>query len=267
MPRLLLYALWLSLAITASAQPLQLKPIATIRQKSQHIAVDKLQQWYTIYDDYRLQKYSADGRLLYEYGENNLGKIAYLDVSNPLQILVYYDEYSTAVLLDRTLSPLQRIDLSALGIWQSAALAVSNDNQLWLYDPSQQVLRKISASGEIVQESPNLSFLVDADFYPTFLLEANNRLYLNDPQHPQGVLVFDNLGNYLNSLPVRGVEHFQLWNGLLFYYNNNHIYIYDGMTTPSAMSIPAEGVLEAAIGLERLCLRYADRVEWLEWRR
>lgn len=250
------------------AQDRAWQPITVLPLRARWVAADKLQQLYVVLDDYRLQKYSSDGRLLYEYGENNYGPITYIDVSNPLMVLVYYDDYVTAVLLDRTLSPMHRIDLMAAGLRQSSALAVSNDNMLWIYDPAAQSLRKLDAQGNTVLETPYVNFLLERRgvyFVPEFLLEAHNTLYLSDPE--QGILLFDNLGNYKNILNIKDLTNFQVWKDRLFYFRQGELFALslDFLET-RRIALPAsaqkETLLQAVVAPERLALRFADRVEW-----
>src|SRR4051794_17784730 len=53
------------------------------------------------------------------------GNIYSLDVSNPLKIVVYYREFTTALVLDRFLKLLNTIDLRRYGILQAKAIAQS----------------------------------------------------------------------------------------------------------------------------------------------
>lgn len=267
MPKLPLLLCLALFAVNAAAQQMQLKLLKTITHRTDYIAIDRLQQFYAVSKGYHIQKYSADGRLLYEYGENNLGKIAQIDATNPLQLMVYYDEYATVLLLDRTLSPLHKVDLAALSIWRTQAICIANDNHLWLYDPQQLTLKKINPYGDILQESPDMSLLIDNDFSPSFLLESNNHLYLSDPN--SGILVFDNLGNYLRDMPIKSVSQFQLWNGQLVYLNKeNQIVLHDVRTLKSSiltLDINTQDLLQVLVSQERLCLRFPDRIEWYSW--
>ena len=143
--------------------------------------VDKMQQLYLLIGDNDLQKYDVNGTLLCRFNENNLGPISYVDVSNPFRILVYYDDYTTVIFLDRTLSEIQRNDLSDLDLPQVEALGTASDNNLWLFDNNTYTLKKLDQSNEVLVESLDLNLLLTEPLYPVRLLEANNRVYLNSP--------------------------------------------------------------------------------------
>ena len=71
----------------------------------------------------------------FEYKNVSLGKITKIDFQNPLQIVVFYKNFNTVVLLDNQLNEIKKIDFNL----QShpinlEAVALSSQNQLWFYD-------------------------------------------------------------------------------------------------------------------------------------
>jgi len=129
--------------------------------------------------------------------------------------LVYYPDLATVILLDRTLSEIKEINLFSLGIFEPPAIALANDNNIWLYDPIAAQLKKIDRAGIILFQSKNLTQATGISIRPTFLLERNNQLFLSDPQ--QGIFIFDAFGQLQQQLPILGVEQFQLLNEQLLY--------------------------------------------------
>jgi hypothetical protein len=70
-----------------------------------------------------------------QFKHPQLGKIARVDLQNPLKIVVFFQDFNTLILLDNQLNETQKIDLSdnnnpilALGI------GLASGNRLWLYD-------------------------------------------------------------------------------------------------------------------------------------
>ena len=126
-----------------------------------------LQQWQADQVDFlylvannSIEKYDQKGQLLATYRENNLGAIAKIDVNNPFQILVFFEEYGKVVLLDRTLSEQQRFSVGELeGGDFLQAIGLSSDNQIWLYDTELFLLRKINRNGKTIRQSLDLSLL------------------------------------------------------------------------------------------------------------
>ncbi|MBX9886431.1 MAG: hypothetical protein K2Y30_00680 [Flavobacteriaceae bacterium] len=70
-----------------------------------------------------------------EYKNVSLGNITNVDIKNPLKILLYYENFNTAILLDNQLNEVQKINFSennpALLI---SAIGMSTQNRLWLYN-------------------------------------------------------------------------------------------------------------------------------------
>lgn len=200
------------------------QPLQSIAQTARWMEVDKMQQLYLLVGDNSLFKYDNKGNLTFQFNENNLGPISYIDVSNPFRILVYYDDYATVVFLDRTLSELQRHDLSELDLPQVEALGTASDNNLWLFDNNSYTLKKLDQKNEVLVESLDLNLLLTEALDPVRLLEADNRVYINSPN--LGLLVFDLLGNYIKTIPLLELEYFQWHEGQIFYTKEKKLQAY-----------------------------------------
>lgn len=246
---------------TLQAQQYNYKLITTLQQAVEQIAVDNLQQLYTVSKDYKLNKYDAKGNLLYSFNENSLGSLSHIDVSNPLQTLVYYQEYNTIILLDRTLSELYRFDLADLDIFQAKALGISRDNNLWFYDQNSATLKKTDQQGKILQESADLTLVVDVELNPNFLVEQDNKVYLNNPK--EGILVFDVFGGYLQTIELPNLDFFQVYEQQLFYLEKNKLMSFDlSLLQIANITLPMNISNLKQIGLaqEQLYLHYPDQI-------
>jgi hypothetical protein len=186
----------------------------TIAQNSVMMTADKLGQSYLITPEAELLKFDADGNLLFRFFDRTLGTPTDIDATNPFQVLLFYADFQTILLLDRTLNPISRLNLSAFGFFQLQTVCMSNDNNLWIFDNTDFKLKKINAQGQELLQSVMLNELLSGES-PNFLVEHNNRIYLNDPQ--RGILIFDNFGQYSETLPLLGLQRFQLLHDELFY--------------------------------------------------
>lgn len=93
--------------------------------------------------DNQLNNYSIKNNILiknsetltYQYNNLGLGKITRVDFQNPLQIVVFYKNFNTVVLLDNQLNEIKKIDfnLKSTPVTLEAA-ALSSQNQIWIYD-------------------------------------------------------------------------------------------------------------------------------------
>jgi len=185
---------------------------------------DALQQIYIATHDGKLIKLNKEGQLLFEYNNKRLGSVGVIDASNPFNVLVYYPELATVILLDRTLSELKTINLFELNIFEPEAVAVSNDNNIWVYDPVNFQIKKISKEGEILFQSKYLNQVLDLNINPSYILERNNQLLLSDPL--KGLFIFDGFGQFIQHLPIEGSTQFQIANDQLVYFKKEELYSY-----------------------------------------
>ena len=93
--------------------------------------------------DNQLNNYSIKNNILtknsetitYQYNNLGLGKITRVDFQNPLQIVVFYKNFNTVVLLDNQLNEIKKIDFNLKSIpINLEAVALSSQNQIWIYD-------------------------------------------------------------------------------------------------------------------------------------
>src|SRR5512139_994998 len=97
-------------------------------------AADNLDNLYLLNSTDQLKKINEKGDSVAIF--NNIrkyGKVAQIDVSNPLRVLLYYKDFSTVVVLDRLLNIRSTIDFRKQDIFQVQAVCLSYDNGIWLY--------------------------------------------------------------------------------------------------------------------------------------
>ena len=71
----------------------------------------------------------------FEYKNVSLGKITKVDLLNPLTIVLFYENFNTAVLLDNQLNEIQKINFSENQIpIMVGAIGLASQNQLWIYN-------------------------------------------------------------------------------------------------------------------------------------
>ena len=72
---------------------------------------------------------------IYQYNNLGLGKITRVDFQNPLQIVVFFKNFNTVVLLDNQLNEIKKIDFNLKSTPVTLeAVALSSQNQIWIYD-------------------------------------------------------------------------------------------------------------------------------------
>ena len=97
---------------------------------------------------------------------------------------------------------------------------------MWYYNPLRFELIRKNQDLTTSNTSANLSNLLNKNIQPNFLVEHNNNVYLNDPKN--GILVFDNFGTYLKTIPIYGLSTFQIKEKfIIFIAENSSVMTYD----------------------------------------
>lgn len=162
----------------------------------EQIKIDKLGFLYLLNDNNELLKFDEDLNLLFKYSINSLGDVATIDVSNPQKIILYFSDYQFILFLDNTLSEIKRLNLESFGYWDIQSAALSNDNLIWIYDPVNFRLIKISDNGQLKLQSNEL-FYDDASFSTNQIFSHENFVYLYSNQK---LVLFDSFGLKLKTL-------------------------------------------------------------------
>ncbi len=184
--------------------------------------VDNLGNIFVLTPDNQLKKYSAAGDSLGVFNDvRRYGKIAYIDVTNPLKILLFYQEFGTIVTLDRFLNNVGSLDLRQLGYYQVTCIGLAYDNNIWVYDALAGQLNKISNDGTAISKTNDIRQFTDSVPNPVLLTDQGGLVYLFDPQ--KGAFLFDHYGGYSKYIQLKNWRHFTVinksmlgWNGKEF---------------------------------------------------
>jgi hypothetical protein len=216
--------------------------------KSTCFTMDYLQNIYIATEEGQLLKYNNKGVKEFEYNNKRLGQATKIDASNPLNILVYYPDFEQIIILDRTLSEIKSINLLDLEIIEPAAVAMANDNNIWVYDQVAAVLKKVNQHNRVLFASRNLNQLTRKNLNPTHLQEQNNLLFLSDPQN--GFFVFDTFGQLKQSFPILGMDGFQVQDQQIIYWQANQLFsFYLDAAKAVEIATPVEKTLIEAMNI------------------
>lgn len=76
-----------------------------------------------------------------EYKNISLGKITKVDLQNPLNIVLFYENFNTIVTLDNQLNETQKVNFSENPIpIVATGIGIASQNQLWVYNSMNQQL-------------------------------------------------------------------------------------------------------------------------------
>lgn len=215
--------------------------INSIPVTASFITTDKLGNVYTLSNN-ELSKYSSKGELIKTFSNKNYGEISFVDVSNPMKIMLFYNDFKQLIFLDNTLS----ITGSPISLYnynlQGAKLAcMSHSSGIWFYDEKTIQLIRYDQNFNINNQSGNIVNTTNYEINPNFLIEDNNWVYLNNPE--TGILVFDIYGTFYKTIPVKNLLSFQIFDDILIYKSKGKFITYNLKTLEEkTINLPKDGV-------------------------
>lgn len=231
--------------------------IKQIPLEAYFLGTDNIGNAYVLSMEHDLNKYRPDGSFYTTQNIKVNGNISSIDVSNVLQVNLFYRNLNKVVILDNLLAFRGEVLFQNLGIVQASASARSFDNGIWVFDQSDLQLKKIDKDlKKITQQSGNVRMFTErgTELNPNFILDNGQRVYVNNAL--SGILVFDIFAQYIKTIPLKGLDHFQVMNDQLVYYQNGKLQRYNLRTFKTAnITMPdTVGVLDARLEKDRLYL-------------
>ncbi|MDA0194383.1 MAG: hypothetical protein O2887_02285 [Bacteroidetes bacterium] len=172
-----------------------------------------------------LNRYSANGDLELTYSTPKRGAVTLLEAWPTLNILLFYQDFQSITLLDRFLTPIVAIDLNdKVGFVRLATF--NYESNFWLIDDSDFSLKLWDRRLDQITVVTPFNLLLNPDKYAiTFMREYQNQLFISDLK--SGILIFDNLGNYLRTLPFKGVEYFNFFGNEIYFLSDDGLNYYN----------------------------------------
>lgn len=187
--------------------------------------VDNLGEIYIINTDNQLKKYNEKGDSVGVFNQvAKYGKLSYVEAQNPWKAILFYQNYSTVVLLDKYLNVLTNINLRQQNIFKVKAVTTSYDNNIWLYDEQENKLKKIDDTGNKIFESVDFRLLFDSVPTPQKIIDADGFVYLYDPE--KGLYVFDYYGSFKNRLPFLDWTDVTVIDKSIYGFDKSNLYRY-----------------------------------------
>lgn len=186
---------------------------------------DELGNLYTLRGN-DLDLYDPHGRHVAHNSLNTFGAISRIDAFSSLKPLIFSRAQGQLAMLDNTLSVQGSVlDLSRNGFPQVTLACMSVQGRIWFFDERELALMRVDAQLRPVANTGRLDQLLSFTPQPTYMEEADDRLYLVDPEH--GVMVFDLFGSFIRNLPIFGTERIQVRDGFIWYVENGLLNRYD----------------------------------------
>ncbi|MFT3748962.1 MAG: hypothetical protein QM768_11620 [Agriterribacter sp.] len=206
--------------------------------------VDNLGNLYILTSKGLLKKYNNRGDSLNVFNDvRRYGSVYAMDVTNPLKVLLYYRDFSTVVMLDRFLNRINIVDLRKAGIFQAKAVALSYDNNLWVFDEQSAKLKKIADDSKLLSETVDLRQVLNATPSPDKIIDRDGLVYLYDKDN--GMYIFDYYGALKNELAITGLTDLQVINKTILGRKDNKFVRYT-LGTFDTQEVELPGIIKQA---------------------
>ena len=129
MYKLIFFALIQSLLMFSQKVEVNLEQ--TIINDGDFIGIDKFEDVYALKNNVLTKTSKAQTWMFKDF---NLGEIYTVDLTNPLQILVFYKDLQTIVVLDNQLNEVRRVVIDAGNNYFIKDIGLSIQNKIWLFD-------------------------------------------------------------------------------------------------------------------------------------
>ena len=151
---------------------------------------------------------------------------------------------NNVVFLDKTLSPTsEEISLNDLELPLIEAIAMSRDNNVWIYDTDAQELKKFNTKFNQIATSGNLMNIVNETWFPFLLKEKRENVYLADST--KGIMEFDFFGGYLRTLPFLVKNNFNIVGNNLLSITNDTLIIQDMLlANKKKIELPIKNIID-----------------------
>ncbi len=196
-----------------------------IKANFDQFTIDNIGNIYAIIDA-EIVKYLPNGKFFARYSNLKLGKISFVDATNPLKVLLYYKDFQQLVFLDNQLSVnSNEVSLENLGYEQTELLCAGANNIFWIYDRKNNELLRFNENSKLISSTGNLKQILKTDLEPNFMKEYNGFLYLNSPE--QGIYVFDFYGAFSKLIPIKTLRGFRVDEEIIYYRRDSSLCSYN----------------------------------------
>ena len=232
----LLIGLCISFVPVKAQGVLPFSTITKINSPVSSFAVDNIGGLYIITPENQLKKYNEKGDSVGVFNQvTQYGKLTHVDVQNPWKAILYYQNFSTIVLLDKYLDVSTAINLRKQNIFRVKAVTASYDNNIWLFDEQDNKLKKIDDNGKVLSETVDFRLLFDSVPDPERIIDRDGLVYLYDSK--KGIYLFDYYGSFKTKLSFLHWDNIEVIGKTIYGFDKENLYKYVS-PVPDLIAIP-----------------------------
>ena len=212
---------------------------------------DRLGNIYSI-ENGLLSKFSPDGSE-FTYGKRAFGPVTFVDVSDPLNILVFFGNFGHVVMLDKNLAEKRSFASADLMDTDMAdVICHSSENGFWAYFPGLFQLVRFNDRGQPEIASPDLSLDHQQMGRVKYMQENDGKLFVAADH----IMIFDRHTNFLFQIPDVNVYVFQVIEQNILYLQDSHLVVYDFfLQRENVFLLPETGVMNFFVQDDKLFLQ------------
>ena len=202
MERFFLFFILNLFALILCAQPSTLKQMDRLPIDADKFwGVDAFQRFY--FSDENVF-FKVENQKKIQFQDLQLGELESVDLLNPLEILLFYKEANTVVILDNRLNEIDRINFNFIEDSKTVDFAgISKDDLLWVFNADLQQLELMDYQ---LLDTRNSSLPLNKEILS---LKSNyNYCWL---RHPDGILKFNINGSLVHQIYMEEVLSFNIF--------------------------------------------------------
>jgi hypothetical protein len=184
-----------------------------------------------------------------------------LEASWTVNIFTFSADLQEYRILDRFLNPLAEKGFSFADISLAKAATLGNNNVVWVWDESDLSLKSLDyRRNQVIQSQPLNLIIESTDLSVSEIREFKNRLFMNVPE--SGVFIFDNQGNLMRKIEVKGINKLCYHNEHLLWIEGNKLMAVS-LASNETLTLAELDITEATylqIGQEKIAIVSKDKI-------
>jgi hypothetical protein len=162
---------------------------------------------------------------LLEYSNKKNGLIAYSDFSNPMKLLVYFENINSIIYLDTYLNELTSpLRLETLNILSVGGINSTSDGCFWIFDSNTMQLKKISKNLTVESESIDFQLHFGLKIAQSNIQIIENNIILHSGNE---LYIFDENAQFLKKLSIRNIPKWWILdkNKIIFQHEDGYLLV------------------------------------------
>lgn len=191
-----------------------------------YATVDRPGELYVISGNGTIEKISTQGELLYTF--NGETRPSLFDPRDGARIFAYYGDRQEYVFLTPELTVASTNPVDQAHAINPYLVCPAGDFHLVILDTADWSLRKINTKTSSVVWESGIKKSLKENSHITYIREYQSFIFLLD--NAQGILIFNSLGRFIRSIPIKDLSYFNFLGEELYYLQNNKIHFFDLFT-------------------------------------